>query len=408
MADINNFSVVGTGFMGYSIAHVALLAGFDKVVIYDINKDKLNNSKKQIEIGIKRCDELGKLNEGKTTESLMRNLHSELDLKNAVKDADFIIEVVPEILEVKRDIFKKLGEYTPKHAILATNTSTMSITKIGEPSGRLKNVIGMHFIPPVIASRLIEIGRGNKTSDEAMDIGVTIGQMLPCVSGGRYIARIEKESPGYVLNRLLGVLSLYACWIGEQALKQGIPWEQLDADIIMNEDQMGIFEILDYIGLDIAYQATKSFEQSLSPEFAPYAFLKEMVDKGELGAKTGKGFYKWPKGKRYFFEWMKEWRPKKDISKKAGLMDIETAMAIQLNEGCRILENGTVSGYKIIDDVMSIGSRGYLPGPFTAGKRNYERWSKMLDNLAEQSTVSYFKPCNLMKSGDFIKMRKAH
>ena len=406
ISNIRNFTVVGTGFMGYGISHVALLGGFDKVTIYDINKDKLNHSAKQIQIGIRRCEELEKLREGKTANSLMRNLHLELDLRNAVKDADFVIEVVPEILDIKREIFKKLGQYAPNHAILATNTSTMSITKIGEPSGRIKKVLGMHFIPPVIASRLIEIGKGVKTSDETMDIGFAICQKLPCINGDRYIARIEKESPGYILNRLLCVLFLYAGWIGEQALKQGISWEQLDADIKMLEDQIGVFEIMDYIGLDIAYYALKSFEKSISPEFEPYAFLKEMVDRGDLGAKTGKGFYKWPKGERYFFEWMKKWRPRNDASKKAGLMDMETALAVQLNEGCRLLSEGVVSGYKVIDDVMSIGSRGYLPGPFTAGKRNYERWSKILDNLAEKSGKNYFKPCDLMKSGDFVKMKK--
>jgi hypothetical protein len=87
-------------------------------------------------------------------------------------------------------------------------------------------------------------------------------------------------------------------------------------------------------------------------------------------------------------------------------MDMETALAVQLNEGCRLLDEGVASGYKVIDDVMSIGSRGYLPGPFTAGKRNYERWSKILDNLAEKSGKNYFKPCDLMKSGDFVKMKK--
>jgi hypothetical protein len=206
---------------------------------------------------------------------------------------------------------------------------------------------------------------------------------------------------------LLMSFTLYTSWMAEQALKQGIPWEQLDADLIMKEDQMSVGEMFDYIGLDIAYQASKSFEKSLSPEFAPPAFLKEMVDRGDLGAKTGKGFYEWPKGERYFFEWMKEWRPKKDMSKKAGLLDFETFFAVQLNEGCRLLEEGVVSGYKIIDDVMTIGTRGQVPGPFTLGKRNYEKWSKLLNELAEKSGKRYFKTCDLMKSGEFIKMRKA-
>jgi enoyl-CoA hydratase/3-hydroxyacyl-CoA dehydrogenase len=406
ISNIKNFSVVGTGFMGYGIAHVALLAGFDKVIIHDINIDNLNHSAKQIEIGIRRCEELRKFTESMTTDDIMKRLHKELDLNKAVKEADFVVEAVPEIMEIKREIFKKLGEYTPRHTILATNTSTMSITKIGELSGKQDKVIGMHFIPPIIASRLIEVGKGNKTSDESIDIGVAVAQKLPCIDGERFIVRIEKESPGYILNRLLLGFSLYTTWIAEQAHEQGIPWEQLDADLIMKEDQMCVGEMFDFIGLDIGIQALRSFESSLSPDFAPPTFLKEMVERGDLGAKTGKGFYEWPKGERYFFEWMKEWRPKIDLSKKAGLLDFETFFAVELNEGCRLLEEGVVSGYKVIDDVMSIGSRGQLPGPFTVGKRNYEKWSKILNELAEKSGKNYFKPCDLMKSGKFIKMRK--
>ena len=109
ISNIRNFSVVGTGFMGYGIAHVALLAGFDKVIIHDINKDNLNHSAKQIEICIRRCEELGRLSEGMTTDNLRKRLHKELDLKKAVKDADFIVEAVPEIMEIKREVFKKLG-----------------------------------------------------------------------------------------------------------------------------------------------------------------------------------------------------------------------------------------------------------------------------------------------------------
>jgi len=406
ISNIKNIIVVGAGFMGYGIAHVALLAGFDKVFLSDIKKESLDNAAKQIEIGLSKCEELRRLPEGTTTKSLMARLVKELDLKKAVENADFIIEAVPERLDLKIEIYKKLGEYAPKNTPIASNTSLMDISKLGAASGRPEKVVGMHFIPPIIASRLIEVTKGNKTSNETWDICSAVGEKLPCVSGDRFIARIEKWSPGFILNRLLGTVGIYFNWIAEQAVEKGIPWEQLDADIALDEDSMGLCETWDYIGLDVMYDATNYLKENLSPDFTISRVFQEKVENGELGAKTGKGFYEWPKGGRYFFEWTKEWRPKTDRSKKAGILDLETIIAIQINEGCKLLQEGVISGYKIVDDIINIGSREQWPGPFITGKRNYENLCVKLEELAKDSGKDYFKPCDLMKSGEFLKMKK--
>ena len=131
ISNIKNITIVGTGFMGYGIAHVALLGGFDKVVINDISMEALDKAAEQIEVGIKRCEELGKLSEGLTADILMSRLIKELDLKRAVENADFIIEAVPERLDLKREVYKKLGEYAPENIIIASNTSFMDISKLG-------------------------------------------------------------------------------------------------------------------------------------------------------------------------------------------------------------------------------------------------------------------------------------
>lgn len=409
MFDINNIkniTIVGTGFMGYGIAHVALLGGFDKVIIHDIKMEALDKAAEQIEIGIKKCEELGKLSEELTADILISRLIKELDLKRAVENADFIIEAVPERLDLKREVFKKLGEYSPKNTILASNTSFMDISELGEASGRPEKVIGMHFLPPIIASRVIEVTKGEKTSNETMDICAAVGEKLPCISGDRYIARIEKWRPGFVLNRLLCTVGLYFSAVAEQALEKGIPWEQLDADIAVDEDSMGLCELWDYIGLDVAYDSMIYLKEALSPDFTASEVFIQRYEEGNLGAKTGKGFYEWPKKGRYFLEWTKEGRPKIDKSKKAGLLDLETMIAIEINEGCKLIEEGVVSGYKVIDDIMYIGSREQWPGPFGMGKRNYKNLCTKLEDLAEKTGKNYFKPCDLMKSGDFIKMRR--
>ncbi|MFX0153609.1 MAG: 3-hydroxyacyl-CoA dehydrogenase family protein [Candidatus Hodarchaeota archaeon] len=403
---IKNVSIVGAGFMGYGIAHVALLAGFDKVIIYDISKESLDSATEQIEIGIKKCEELGKLNENLTTDILMSRLIKEQDLERAVESADFIIEAVPEKLNLKREIYKKLDKYAPKNTILASNTSFIDISVLGEASGRPKKVVGMHFLPPIIASRVIEVTKGNKTSNETMNICAAVGEKLPCISGDRYIARIEKWRPGFIMNRVLCGIYLYFGWIAEQAIEKGIPWEQIDADVAVSEDSMGLCETWDYIGLDVAYDSANYLKEALSQDFTPTNPLVQKYEEGNLGAKTGKGFYEWPKKGRYFFEWTKEGRPKLDRSKKAGLMDLETINAIGINEGCRLIEEGVVSGYKVIDDVVFIGSRQILPGPFISGKKNYKNLCKKLEDLAEKTGKDYFRPCDLMKSGDFLKMRR--
>ncbi|MFX1451774.1 MAG: 3-hydroxyacyl-CoA dehydrogenase family protein [Promethearchaeota archaeon] len=400
--NIKNVTVVGAGLMGAGIAQLALIAGFKKVVLNDIKMEFIERGVKQIEYGayekrqgLRALESRGKLGEGITTEALLGRLVKEVDLAKAVEDADFVVEAVPEVMKIKQEVFKKLGKYTPLHAILATNTSTMSITKIGRFSGRPKQVIGMHFNTPLLGNRLIEVIRGQYTSDEVMDACVAFGEKFPCpyFKSKMYVARIEKERPGFIVNRLFCANAIYFNWIATKALEKGIPWEQLDADMAITGKEMGFFEILDYIGLDVICDGIKYLKETLTPDIEAKKFLIDMVKAGNLGAKTGKGFYEWPKGGR----------PKIDKSKKAGLIDLEYLMAIQLNEGCRILEEGVVKGYNIINKtIMAIG----MPSAFTMAKTNYQKWAKMLEDLAEKTGKNYLKPCALMKSGDFLNMRK--
>jgi len=404
---IKTIGIVGAGVQGHAICQVALMAGFENVVLNDINMIILNkaadlmkngmpliDSKSVTENdGLKALEERGLLVEGQTCETLLEKLTLETELEKAVRNADYIIEAVPEVMEIKQEVYKKLGKLTPNHTILASNTSTMSISKIGEASGKPENVIGMHFFSP-IRSRLIEITRGEKTTDNSMNIGVAVANKLPCIDGKRMVARLEKETPGFIANRINIVGELYLKWILEQAVEKNIPYEEIDADVIhiMNP---GPFELMDLIGIDTVYGAMKYFEETVSKDFSPGTIFTELVESGNLGVKTGRGFYDWASGER----------PKIDPSKKAGLANAEIVLALQLNEGCRLIEQGIVNGYKIIDDVNLAGYGN--PGPFIAGgKRNFERWSNLLEDFAKKSGYTYAKPCELMKTGAFLKMRK--
>ncbi len=393
ISNINILAVIGAGTMGHEIAQVALMAGFEKVILNDLTIEVIDNAAKKIESNLKKLETKGLLRGGYTPEALMKNLFKEPNLKKAVADADFIVEAIPEKMELKQELFKQLGQNSPEHAILATNTSTMSITKIASKSGRPDKVVGMHFFTPIVVLRLIEVIKGEKTSEETMNIAIAVGNRLPALKGEKYIARIEKESPGFIVNRLIISGGMYFNWLLDYAMEKEIPIENIDADIGSLQD-LGPFAKWDYLGLDIVYNVLKYFEKVLSPDFAPGEVLTNLFNEGNLGRKTGKGI----------FEWTNDGKLKAVATEKANLLNMDLFFALQLNEGCKLLEEGIVSGYKVIDDTMFAGMD--MPGPFGPGKRNYEKWSKLLEDFVEKTGKQYFKPCELMKSGGFLKMRK--
>ena len=393
MVDVKKIAVIGAGLMGNGIAQVALMAesGY-KVVIVDVKQEFIDAGMKRLKEGLKKSEEKGQLGEGKTADGLLKNLTTSLDLAKAVKDIDFAVEAVIEKMDVKKDVFKTMAKNSPPHAVLATNTSTMSITEIAKDCGRAEKVIGMHFFNPVPLMRLVEIIKGAKSSNEAMDLGVQVAESLPCLKGKRYVAKVLKDRPGFIVNRLNAPVQIYINWVFDQAAEKKIPWEQIDADA-EGKMPMGPCELADYVGIDTFAHTGNYYAETLSPDFKPGKVLTQMVKENKLGQKTGKGFFDWSKG-----------RPKIDKSKKAGLFNLEYSMAIMLNEGCRLLEEGVVEGFKVIDDANMAGMN--VPGPFGAGKNQFEKWSKILEELATKTKKNYLKPCNMMKTGGFVKMKK--
>jgi 3-hydroxyacyl-CoA dehydrogenase len=395
MVDVSNIrriAVVGAGTMGREIAQDALMAGFEKVFLYSRSIETLNKAKQFIESGLKKLYSKNKLDEGISPDSLMNKLIFYRDIKQTVENADFVIESVPENMDLKKEIFQKLGKVAPEYAILATNTSTMSITEISEASGKPENVIGMHFFTPVVVLRLIEVIKGAYTSQETFDIGVAIGEKFPALKGKRYIAKIEKESPGFIVNRLTIASSLYLNWLVDMAREKGIPIETIDNDVV-EYPALGPFAKWDYFGIDIVCDTHNYFAEHLSPEFTPGSTLKKLLKEGNLGKKTGKGLYEWDAGK-----------PLIKSKEKANIFNMELYYAIQLNEACKLLDEGVVKGYKVIDDTMLAGMD--MPGPFSVGKRKYKEWTKLLENFSIESGLQYIRPCKLMSSGKFINLKK--
>ncbi|MEE9379472.1 MAG: 3-hydroxyacyl-CoA dehydrogenase NAD-binding domain-containing protein [Candidatus Lokiarchaeia archaeon] len=391
MADIKNIVALGVGLMGEGIAQVALMAGYN-VTLVDIKDELVNKAYSGIEVGLKKSEEKGKLGEGVTAADLIARCKKSTDLASAVKDADMVIEAIVEKMGPKKEVCKTIMDNGPSHIIYASNTSYMSITEIGKDCGAPDRVCGMHFFNPVPLMACIEVIKGEDTSEDTFNTAMDVAKKLPVLRGKRYIAPVLKDKPGFIVNRLNAPSNIYISWVLDKAAEKGIPWDQIDADVgKLAAMPPGV--LMDYVGIDTLVHGMNYNAELLSPDFKPGKVLTEMVEKGTLGRKTGQGFYDWSKG-----------RPQPDMSVKAGLFDVNALFAISLNEGCRLLEEGVASGFKIIDDANMAGMN--TPGPFGAGKRKFAEWSELLEKLAVETGKDYLKPCELMKSGGFVKMRK--
>ncbi|KKN00002.1 hypothetical protein LCGC14_1142140 [marine sediment metagenome] len=388
MVDVKNIVVIGVGLMGNGIAQVALMAEYN-VTIVDKKQKFIDKGIANIEGGLKRLEAKGKL----VTADVMRGLKTSLDLTSAVKDADFIIEAVVEKMDVKKEIFKTCDENAPPHCVIASNTSTMSITEMATATNREDKCIGMHFFNPVPLMRLVEVIAGEKSSEESMEIGIKVSESLPCLRGDRYIAKVLKDKPGFIVNRLNAPVSIYSNYLLDTCLENGIPFESLDADY-ESKGPMSPLVLADYVGIDTSYHGQNYYAETLSEDFKPGKVIINMYKEGKLGRKTGQGFYDWSKG-----------RPQPDFSKisKAGLVDQDVRLAIRLNEGCRILEEGIASGWKVIDDANMAGMNA--AGPFEQGIENYEKYVKKLEDITEKIGSTYLKPCELFRSGKFVDMK---
>lgn len=395
MVEVKNILVLGAGLMGAGIAQVSLQAGYN-VILVDIKDEFVDSGVEKIEVGMKKLEAKGALGEGVSAADVLKRLSRSIDLADAVKNADLVIEAVVERMDIKQQVCKTTIENGPAHVIFASNTSTMSITEIGKDSGAPDRVCGIHFFNPVPLMRLVEVIKSDDTSEETATIAMEVAGKLPCLRGKRYIAKVLKDRPGFIVNRLNAPVQVFLSDCFDKVLEKGLAWEQLDADA-GGKMPMPPCMLADFVGIDTMNHVMNYYKQTLSPDFEPGKVLKDLMAKGDLGQKTKKGFYDWSAGKDPIAAKIKAASP-------AGIFDLNTTFAILLNEGCRILEEGICTGFKTIDDANMAGMNA--PGPFGAGKKNFAAWAELLEKLAADTGKDYFKPCELMKSGGFVKMRK--
>ncbi|MEW5898511.1 MAG: 3-hydroxyacyl-CoA dehydrogenase [Bacillota bacterium] len=279
--EIKTLAVIGAGTMGRGIAQVAAMGGYD-ICLVDVEEKILQNAVGEIQKKLQKGVELGKVSPEQQKASLER-IKTTTDRKLAASRADFVIEAVPEIIALKIEVFQDLDRVCPPHAILATNTSGLSITEIATSTRRPEKVIGMHFFNPVHLMKLVEIVRGMETSDETLAFTKEVAARM-----GKEVVEVN-ESPGFVTSRINALIGNEAFYLLQEGVARA---EDIDKAIKFGLNHpMGPLELGDLVGLDARLRVLEHLHATLGEKYRPCPLLVKYVKAGRLGRKTGRGVY---------------------------------------------------------------------------------------------------------------------
>lgn len=283
-----NVTVLGAGTMGHGIAHVSALAGHE-VVLRDIEASIIEDALGQIERNLRGGVERGKVTEAEVTDALDA-ITGETDLEASVASAELVIEAIPERLELKQDTFTAVEEAAPDGVLIATNTSSLSVTEIASVLDEPGNAIGLHFFNPPHIMQLVEVVTAEQTTAD------TLEQAQSFVEGIDRTPITVKDSPGFASSRLGIAIGVEAIRMVQEGVASP---EDIDAAMRLGYNHpMGPIELGDYVGLDVRLDILEYLREELGERFRPPQLLRRKVRAGHLGRKTGKGFYLWEDGEK--------------------------------------------------------------------------------------------------------------
>ncbi len=374
---MKKLAIIGAGLLGHGIAQVFSMRGYE-VNLLDLNDDLLKKGLQRIEWSLNKFVEKRRIRK-EDAEAALSRIKITTSYEEAAKDIDLAIEVVSEKMNIKKMVFAKLDEITPPYAIIATNTSTLSITEMGRATNRPDKVVGMHWFNPPQLMQLIEVIKGEDTSDETVKIILELSKQI-----GKTPILCKKDVRGFIVNRILGMVFNEAFWAyhrGETS-KEGI-----DASAkYIGGFPMGWFELCDFVGIDIVYEVGKILYEAYGARFKPcHEVIEPLVKEKRFGQKVKHGFYDWSKG-----------RPRIPFN-LADEYDIERIWVVAINEAAWLVYDN-VAESDSIDMGMKLGT-GWSLGPCEyADKKGLDWILNKLDELYKKYNMAMYKPCPLLKT----------
>jgi enoyl-CoA hydratase/3-hydroxyacyl-CoA dehydrogenase len=384
--DIRVFTVVGAGTMGHGIAELAAIAGF-KVYIADVYMDILRGALDRIRWSLSKLSERGVLREpvdtviSRITPVISVNPDGSWsqDLASVLTQSQFMVEAIPEKLELKQSLFEFADRYAPQDAILATNTSSLPITEIAKPTRRPERVVGMHFFNPPVLMPLVEVIRGASTSDEVVRVTVEVSRRF-----GKTPVVVNKDVPGFIVNRILGRLMNTACYMVERGLATV---EDVDATVFYTLGfPMGVFELADYSGIDVFYLVSTAMAER-GVRGIPCRLFEEKYRSGRYGVKSGEGFYKYPEPGKFV-------KPahRRELAGKA---DPALLLSLAVNEAAYLLREG-VASKEDIETAVKLGL-GWPKGVFEfADELGIDRIVESIRRVKGETGLEFLEPDPLL------------
>ena len=376
LEDVQRVAVLGAGNMGHGIAEVAALAGYD-VSLRDINDELVQKGYDQIEWSLGKLAEKDRIG-GDEADAALDRVEAFVDLEDALDGADVVVEVVPEKMAIKKDVYDEVVEHAPDEAVFVTNTSSLSITELSEVTDRPERFCGMHFFNPPVRMDLVEVISGKHTSEDTLDLIEGLAESM-----GKTPVRVRKDSPGFVVNRILVPLMNEAAWIVESG----------DADVETVDSTtkfgmglpMGSFELADQVGIDVGYHVLEYMHEVLGDAYRPCPLLGEKVEAETLGKKTGKGFYDYEDGD--------------GAQIPSDALDEEISrrlLAVMANETAGLIGND-VADADDIDEAVKLGA-GFPDGPAKlADAEGLDALVETLDDLAEETGEARYEAADYLR-----------
>ncbi len=281
MTDVKTIAVLGSGTMGHGIAQVAAMGGY-ATVLNDVSMDLLQKALDRIRENLRKGVEKGKVTEADAKAAIER-VSLETEIEKSVANADLVIEAIPEKIEMKLETFSRVDRAAPVHAILASNTSALSITEIAAATSRPRQFVGMHFFNPVHLMKLVEIVRGLETSQETYKVAEAVAQRM-----GKETVDI-RESPGFITSRINAMIGNEAFFMLQEGIASA---RDIDKAVKLGLNHpMGPFEMVDQVGLDTRLAVLRFLQKTLGEKYRPCPLMEQYVSAGRLGKKVGRGVY---------------------------------------------------------------------------------------------------------------------